>query len=123
MIAMLHEMNHNIWTAFCDSTHGANQNTLEAPLMGLEQGNGVGPHIWDVVSSPLLQIMRMDGFITKIYGNMSWHKKELVGFAFVNDTDLCVWAFTSRHQQLHATCNNWLPMGRDCFKPLGKVPE
>jgi len=52
------------------------------------QGNGVGPQIWVAVCTPLFAIILMEGFIATNYFAMSKVTTELVGLAFVDDTDL-----------------------------------
>jgi len=60
------------------------------PIAGIGQGNGAGLHIWVVVSSPLFEIMQSDGFFAIIQCTMLLHHNDTVGFAFMDDTDLCV---------------------------------
>jgi len=98
MITTLHEMEHHIHTTYGNSKVLASQTTW-APIAGIGQGNGVGPHIWAAVSSPMFQIMQSDGFYANIIMAISRQEKTLVGFAFVNDTDLCV-------HDPHITSNN-----------------
>ena len=57
-------------------------------MQGVYQGNGAGPIIWAVVSSPLLQILREDGFGTFFDTSISRKTIRIVGYAFVDDTDL-----------------------------------
>ena len=57
-------------------------------MQGVYQGNGTGPIIWAVVSSPLLQILQEDGFGTFFQTSISGKEIQIVGYAFVDDTDL-----------------------------------
>ena len=57
-------------------------------MQGVYQGNGAGPVIWAVVSSPLLKIMREQGYGTFFKTAISGLEIRLVGYAFVDDTDL-----------------------------------
>jgi len=57
MITTLYKMQHHIQTTFGDSTRSASCTTWQTPIARIGQGNGVGPHIWAVVSSPLLDLM------------------------------------------------------------------
>jgi len=81
------------------------------PIAGIGQGNGAGPHIWAVVSSPILDIMRSDGFYVHMTGAILQLQRKLVGFAFVDDTDLCVTGphITSNnvHQAMQQSVDNW----------------
>jgi hypothetical protein len=52
------------------------------------QGNGAGPLIWAVISSPLLQIMKEEGFGTLFPTSIMDDKIQSVGCTFVGDTDL-----------------------------------
>jgi hypothetical protein len=58
------------------------------PMHGIGQGNGAGPAIWAVVSTPLLNILHEQGYgvslVTPIFGLTLNYS----GFAFVDDTDL-----------------------------------
>jgi len=91
MIKTLHNMEHHIRTKFGDSLSLALRATWHTPIVGIGQGNGAGPHIWVAVSSPLLEIMHADGFYAHMVANISLWDKKLVGFAFVDDMDLCVY--------------------------------
>ena len=79
---------HSIRCAYgqSETTYGTNVNEL--PMQGVYQGNGAGPIIWTVVSSPLLQILKEDGFGTFFQTALSNHLIRIVGYAFVDDTDL-----------------------------------
>ena len=63
-------------------------NRLEQPTQGIYQGNGAGPIIWAVVSSLLLQILREDGYGTHFEMALTNKLIRLVGYAFVDNTDL-----------------------------------
>jgi len=89
MITMIHEMEHHICTTFGDSKISASRTTWQAPIAGIGQGNGAGPQIWAAVSSLILDLMRQEGFYAHLIASISRMKK-MVGFAFVDDTDLCV---------------------------------
>jgi hypothetical protein len=57
-------------------------------MQGVYQGNGAGPIIWAVVSSPLLWIMKEEGFGTFFKTSLSGQDVRIVGYTFVDDTDL-----------------------------------
>ena len=57
-------------------------------MQGVYQGNSEGPIICAVVSSPLLQILQEDGFVTFFRTAISGKEIRIVGYAFVDDTDL-----------------------------------
>jgi len=76
---------------FGDLVVHASQATWKEPIAGIGQGNGAGPHIWVAVSSPMFKIMQQAGFYANVMAAISLKAKQLVGFAFVDDTDLCVY--------------------------------
>jgi len=90
MISTLYQMEHHIRTSFGDSTKAGNRKKWGQPIAGIGQGNGAGPQIWAAVSSPLFELLQQQGFFAHIIGAISLHARKLTGFAFVDDTDLCV---------------------------------
>ena len=58
------------------------------PLQGIYQGNGAGPTIWAVVSSPVMDIMQNEGFGIDVKAPISGEGIQMIGYAFVDDTDL-----------------------------------
>jgi len=75
MITTIHEMQHHIRTTYGDSKISASRSTWQAPIAGIDQGNGAGPHIWTAVSSHMFDIMRSDGFYAHIITSISRLKK------------------------------------------------
>jgi hypothetical protein len=55
---------------------------------GVGQGNGAGPAIWGVLSSPLLDMLRTMDLGVKWEMAISHEGMHIVGFSFVDDTDL-----------------------------------
>jgi len=90
MISTLQQMDHHIQTTYGDSGKSGNCKKWGSPIAGIGQGNGAGPQIWAAVSSPLLELMKEDRFFAMLVGAFSLVSQSLVGFAFVDDTDLCV---------------------------------
>ena len=89
MIITIQQMEHIIRTGFGDSDmtmSGAEETDI--PFQGILQGNGSGPVLWLAVSAPLIEMMRTRGHGIKYQTPLSYEKDELVGFAFVDDTDL-----------------------------------
>ncbi len=63
--------------------------TMETlPMHGITQGNGAGPAKWVVVSSPLLNMLRSKGLGCSFTVPVSGIKVNIVGYSFVDDTDL-----------------------------------
>jgi len=54
--------------------------------MWIGQGNGAGPVIWAVVSTPLLNVLWAKGFRYEIDCPLSSELFHFVGYAFVDDT-------------------------------------
>jgi len=90
MLTTIHGMNHHIRTAFGDSTQAAGRSTWNTPIAGIGQGNGASPSIWAAISSPMFGNMRQDGFYALLMGAISKLQRKFSGFAFVDDTDLCI---------------------------------
>jgi hypothetical protein len=81
-------MKHFVRTKYGDSsTHYGGEDWKVMPH-GCGQGNGYGPALWACISSPLLHILRQQGYGTKIVTPMSEHFIHLAAFSFVDDTDI-----------------------------------
>eukprot|EP00978_Attheya_sp_CCMP212_P001589 scaffold3244_cov37-Attheya_sp.AAC.4 len=61
---------------------------FESLPQGLNQGNGAGPGIWAVVSTPVLNMLRENGFGATFELAITGGDVQLVGFAFVDDSDI-----------------------------------
>jgi len=59
-------------------------------MHGIGQGNGAGPAIWAVLSSPLLNMLRSGDFGCEFMSPFSKKLTQFVGYAFVDDTDIIV---------------------------------
>jgi hypothetical protein len=58
------------------------------PIMGILQGNGMGPFVWAIISSVLLHVMMGQGCAGLLTGVLTGLVLRVVGFSFVDDTDL-----------------------------------
>ena len=87
MFSTLQNLEHNIRTAYGDSKITYGGDLWAVPLQGLGQGNGVGPSLWAIVSSPILDMLRAEGFGTFFHTAISGKTIKYVGFSFVDDTD------------------------------------
>jgi hypothetical protein len=85
---------HHVRTGFGDSRGSYGGPVWLLPIHGIGQGNGAGPAIWAVVSTPLLNILRELGFGFEYATPISCIPIRFSGFAFVDNTDLI--------QMLHA---------------------
>ena len=88
MFSSLQFLEHTIRCAYGDSKQTYGNEIWAIPMQGVYQGNGSGPVVWAVVSSPILQIMREMGYGTFFKASISGTAIRLVGYAFVDNTDL-----------------------------------
>ena len=87
MLEPIRKLRHHIRTAYGDSITSYGGENNEKDPSGICQGNGAGPAIWALVSSPLLDILRDAGYGAKIHSAMEKTFFHLSGFAFVDDAD------------------------------------
>ena len=104
-------MTYFIRTTFGDSTtsYGGKQ---KVPFQGSCQGNGASPAIWLIISMYLVLLMKEEGHDTSIISPLSSVTLVLIGFLFVDDTDLVVLAAKNDpdatvQYRLQASINFW----------------
>jgi len=90
----LQNLSHTIRTAYgnSDETYGGSFWVVPVtdgpgPMHGIMQGNGKGPALWAVMSSPVLSMLRAEGFGTIFKLAITGDTIHYVGFSFVDDTD------------------------------------
>ncbi len=88
LFTTLQEAVHTVRTGFGDSKASYGGKVWLVPIHGIGQGNGAGPAIWAVVSTPLLNVLRQKGFGCQILCPLSSEFVSFVGYAFVDDTDI-----------------------------------
>jgi hypothetical protein len=88
MFTTIGQLNHYIRTAFGDSQECFTGHGLHIPLQGVLQGNGASPTIWVIISSPLLNMLRAANNGLFLQSSIAREHSHIVGFAFVDDTDL-----------------------------------
>ena len=88
MIKCIQHMQHYIRTSFGDSEEHFTSEHTAVPFQGILQGNGAAPTIWVLVSTPLLNMLRTAGNGAFITSPLSKETSHIVGYAFVDDTDL-----------------------------------
>ena len=112
LFATLQNGVHTIMTGYglSEETYGGKAHMDEGnlPIQGVLQGNGMGPFIWAMVSSVLLQCMATAGHVAKLAGALSGKVLSFVGYAFVDDTDIC---FTADNN--HQSAQSLLPSFQD----------
>ena len=86
MIGTLEQVQHHVRTTYGDSA--ASYCGIEIPLQGIGQGNGAGPAIWLVVSIPIINMLKTQGFGFKMRTPLSHAGFAFVCYTFVDDTDL-----------------------------------
>jgi hypothetical protein len=87
MFTTLDEMRHYIRTAAGDSDQYYSKSTHNKKLHGILQGNGAGPMIWAMVSTPILERMRKLGFGVPIIHPLTNAAFQVTAFSFVDDSD------------------------------------
>ena len=83
------------------------------PLHGIGKGNGAGPSGWAVISSPLFEILRNAGFATDFISSLSHTLVSLVGYGFVDDTDLIF--ISEQEDDLLQTAQDGLNFWESCL--------
>ena len=87
MIRTIQNMKHHFRTSYGDSKLYLDKSIL-IPYQGILQGNGAAPTTWVLISTPLLNMLRAAGKGGKFMSPISKLSTHIVGFAFVDDTDL-----------------------------------
>lgn len=83
----LQEAQHYVCTAYGDSsTYFGGLSVI--PMHGICQGNGAGPAMWAVVSTPILDMLRSAGLRCHLRTPISKKSIRYCGFAFVDDADI-----------------------------------
>jgi hypothetical protein len=90
MFGMIQELQHHVHTAFGDLKTFFAANTGQVPIQGVGQGNGAGPQIWALVSTPIFNMLREMRYGIKLQSSISNQEMFFVGFGFVHDTDLAI---------------------------------
>jgi hypothetical protein len=87
MFKCLEQAAHRICTAsgVSEKKYGDNR---EVPLQGLGQRNGCGPAGWAIISTPIINMMRVAGFGATFLTAISVSLVVFVCYAFVDDTDV-----------------------------------
>ena len=97
MFSTLQQLRQYIRTSAGDSETFYDGSHTNIPMQGTGQGNGASPAIWAVVSTPILKLLRIEDLGVFFQSALDNEEVKLVGFAFVDDTDLA----TSARDPLH----------------------
>ena len=96
MFTTIQKMRHFTSSAFGTSTNYYDTLLLMEILNGILQGNCFGPGTWAAVSTPLLDMLRGEGFGMQLQSPLSNERLHIAGFSFVDDTDVVQ---TSTHSE------------------------
>lgn len=88
LFTTLQDVEHRVRTGYGDSEILYGGPGWVKPFHGIGQGNGAGPAIWAVVSTPLLNLLRSKGFGFTYTSPLSQTTRGFVGYTFVDNTDL-----------------------------------
>jgi hypothetical protein len=86
MLGTLQQMQHYLKTAY--GTLNTLYDCIEIPLQGVLQGNGAGPAIWILISVPLINMLRRQGFSFHSSNLLSEETYQFACYTYVHDTDL-----------------------------------
>jgi Reverse transcriptase (RNA-dependent DNA polymerase) len=110
MFKTLDAMKHYIRTASGDSETFYSNETHGIRMHGILQGNGAGPMIWAMLSTPLLEYMRSKGFGVNISNSETGDSFLVTAFSFVDDTDF-IQSLNNQNspsEETQQTLNNWV---------------
>lgn len=88
MVSTIQKMKHHIRTTYGDSQLALDSTGLVKPFQGVLQGNGASPTSWVIISAALIEMMRSAGNGGHLVSPISGEKSHIIGYAFVDDTDL-----------------------------------
>ena len=97
MFSTLQQLRQYIRTSAGDSSTFYDGSHTNVPMQGTGQGNGASPAIWAVVSTPILKLLQIEDLGVFFQSAIDNEEVKLVGFAFVDDTDLATSARGSSH--------------------------
>jgi hypothetical protein len=105
MLNSIQNMKHHIRTSYGDSSFTMQNDTL-IPFQGALQGNGASPATWVIISSPLLNMLRAADNGGHFIEPISKKHSHIVGYAFVDDTDLIQFDARDPNMTEEATLDN-----------------
>jgi hypothetical protein len=89
MFRTIQNLRHTVRTAHGDSESFFNAKDVHpVAIQGVGQGNGAGPQIWAAISTVLLNQARATGCGGSFQHALTGDVTEIVGYSFVDDTDL-----------------------------------
>jgi len=88
MFTTIQNLQHHVWTLYGDSTLWAGTEIWAVLVPGIGQGNGARPQIWAVISTPILNLLRQEGYGAAFKATISSDQIQFAGYSFVDDMDL-----------------------------------
>jgi len=88
MFTTIQMLEHQIRMVYGDSEASFSGKLWTCPIQGVGQGNGAGPQIWALVSTPVLNMLRAEGFAAYFKAVLDGEELSFVGYSFVDDTDV-----------------------------------
>jgi hypothetical protein len=84
----LQNLHHKVRTIYGGSKSGYGGNLWAVTFSGFGQGNGAGPSLWTVASTPVLKMIKDEGFGFMYKTSIEGKQLHFVGYSFVDDTDI-----------------------------------
>jgi hypothetical protein len=88
VFTMMQNLHHTVRTIYGDFKSGYGGTLRTVPYSGVGQGNSAGPAIWAVVSTPVLNMMKDEGFRFMYKTSIKGKELHIVGYSFFDDTDI-----------------------------------
>jgi hypothetical protein len=88
VLTTLQNLHHTVMPIYGDSKSGYGVTLWAVPYSGVRQGSGAGPTIWAVVSTPVLKMMKDEGFGFMYKTRIAGKELHFVGYSFVDDMDI-----------------------------------
>ena len=89
MFHTIQSLRHHIRTVHGVSDLTFGTDNPATPPQGICQGNGAGPAIWAVVSTPILDMLCAEGFGIKFVSPLSGVSIHFAAYVFVDNCDMC----------------------------------
>jgi len=105
MFTTLQNLHHHVRTLYGNSEVWGSTNIWGVQVSGIGQGNGAGPQIWAVVSTPILDLLCQEKFRAAFKASISNNHIAFIGYSFVDNTDLI-----QTGPNIDSTCDNILPL-------------
>jgi hypothetical protein len=86
MILTQHNLHHTVRIIYGDYKSGYGGTLWAVTYYGVGKGSGAGPAIWTVVSTPVLKMMKYEGFWFMYKTSIQGKELHFVGYRFVDDT-------------------------------------